>query len=72
MSLNATEIGQGIGTVIYVVIFFYLFFSMATRRKFTMPECIAWGIAGCIPGINFILFVILLLIRPRLHRATGR
>ena len=72
MPLNATEIGQGIGTVIYVAIFFYLFYSMATKRRFSRSECIAWGIAGCIPGVNFILFLILLLMRPRLPSATVR
>ena len=72
MSLNATEIGQVIGTVVYVAIFFFLFYSMATRRRFTKSECIVWGIAGCIPGINFMLFVILLLIGPRLPHATNR
>jgi hypothetical protein len=72
MSFNATEIGQGIGFAIYVAIFFYLFYRMATRRRFTRSECIAWGIAGCIPGINVVLLVVLLLIGPRLPRATVR
>ena len=65
MNFNLAQVGLGIALAIYFWAFFMLFHRMSFRRGFSRSESIAWGIAGCVPPLNVVLFVILILIRPK-------